>query len=162
MKNKLLPAIDVVIKPSLLLLSALSAISILSCLGVSILPIPFLIKLLLLALIIFSTVYYSLRDALLLLPWSWHRIEVSSDGQLKLTNMRGEQFNPSLEASIFIHSYLVIMNVKPLGFNQKFSTLQLHAVVLFTEPACQQQRQLRVWLRWWKHDVADKLLGNIA
>lgn len=161
MKNRLLPAIDVAMKPSLLLLSALSIISILSCFGIGLLLIPFSIKLFGVVIIIFSTLYYILRDALLLLPWSWHRIEVSSIGELRLTNKQGQQFLPDLAPTSFIHPLLVILNVKhpikPILLRRN-----LPSVVLFTKPSSQQHRQLRVWLRWWKHGTTDKPQGSVA
>lgn len=162
MKNRLLPAIDVVLKPSLLLLSALTIISILSCLSIFVLPIPFFIKLIVIILIIFSTLYYILRDALLLLPCSWQRIEVSSVGQLRLTNKQGEQFMPDLNPTSFIHSWLVILNVKQPVLKQTLLAENLPAVVLFILSTCQQRRQLRVWLRWWKHGDAEEHQDNMA
>lgn len=157
MNKRLLPAIEVVLEPSLLLLSTLTVISILSCFGISVLPTPFPIKLFMIAVIIFSTLYYILRDALLLLPWSWHRIEVSGVGQLRLTNKKGQQFMPELSPTSFIHPLLVILNAKHSISKQILSVGTLPAVVLFAAPSSQQHRQLRVWLRWWKHGVTDKL-----
>lgn len=154
MKNRLLPAIDIEVKPSHLLLGALSTISILSCLAISILPMLFLIQLLMMAVIIFSSLYYILRDALLLLPWSWQRIEVTSVGQLRLTNKLGQQFAPVLDATSFIHPLLIILNVKKPRTMQ-----QIPAVILLAESTCPQRRQLRVWLRWWKHEGAEKILA---
>lgn len=107
-------------------------------------------------IIIFSTIYYTLRDALLLLPWSWYRIEVSSVGLLRLTNKQGQQFNPELNPTSFIHPLLVILNVKQIESKQTLFAGSLPAVVLFMLPTCQQHRQLRVWLRWWKHDFTGK------
>lgn len=152
MKNRILPAIDVVVKPSLLLLGVLSVISILSCLGIGVLPLIFPIKFVMILVVLFSTTYYILRDALHLLPWSWQRVEVSSLGQLRLTNKRGEQFMPELDASSFIHPYLIILNMKKPPLRHWLSTVTLPALILCAEPQCQQQRQLRVWLRWWKHE----------
>lgn len=159
MNKRLLPAIDVVLEPSLLLLSTLTVISILSCFGISVLPAPFSIKLFMIAVIIFSTLYYVLRDALLLLPWSWYRIEVTSVGQLRLTNKQGQQFMPELSPTSFIHPLLVILNAKYSISKQILSVGTLPAVVLFVTPSNQQHRQLRVWLRWWKHDFEDEPEG---
>ncbi len=142
MKNQVMPAIDLLLQPSRLLLGALLLIAILSCAAVIIVGIPFVTKLCLLAVIIFTTIYYCLRDALCLLPWSWQRIEVSSAGQLRLTNQRGEQFVPELHASSFIHPQLTILNM---------SRWTLPAVFLFPQSDAEQHRRVRVWLRWWKH-----------
>lgn len=152
MKDQFTQAIELPLKPSLLLLGALSIISILSCLAVLLLTMPFMIKLLMMAIIIFSTVYYTLRDALHLLPWSWRQIEVSALGQLRLTNNRGEQFTPELAASSFIHPLFIILNTKKPTIKRWLTEPVLPAVILFSEKGCQQHRQLRVWLRWWQHD----------
>lgn len=153
MKNRTLQAIDIALKPSRLLLGALGVISILSCLVILTLPLSLFGKLLLLAIVIFSSIYYTLRDALHLLPWSWQRVEVSSVGQLILTNQRGQQFTPELSATSFIHPSLIIINTKRAPLKQHLFTPVLPAVLLFSEPGCQQHRQLRVWMRWWKHEV---------
>lgn len=156
MKDRLIQAIELPLKPSLLLLGALSLISILSCLAALSLPMPFIIKLLMMTVIIFSTVYYTLRDALHLLPWSWQRVEVSALGQLKLINKRGEYFTPDLSASSFIHPLVVILNTKKPTLRRRLAEPTLPAVILFSDQACQQHRQLRVWLRWWQHDKMPK------
>jgi hypothetical protein len=63
------------------------------------LPIQFFfIKLLAIVIIITTSFYCSLRDALLVLPWSWHLSEDDSKGQLMLLNHRGETFTPALHA----------------------------------------------------------------
>lgn len=150
MKAQLIQAIDIAIKPSFLLLGLLGAISTLSCLIVITLPIHSVFKLLLLSVIIISTAYYTLRDALRLLPWSWQQIEVSATGQLKLTSKQGKQFTPVLAATSFIHPAMIILNMESTRDRQRlFSTLP--ALVLFASRDAQQHRQLRVWLRWWKH-----------
>ncbi|MEE9330880.1 MAG: hypothetical protein V3U89_01495 [Methylophilaceae bacterium] len=146
-------AIDITLKPSPLLLGVLGMISMLSCLVFLLLPLPFIIKLLLMAVVIFTTIYYTLRDALYLLPWSWQRVEVSGTGQLRLTNKRGQQFVPDLATASFIHPLLVILNTKKSALGHRPFELALPAVLLFSETGCQQHRQLRVWLRWWKHEV---------
>lgn len=144
MKNRLMQPIKIQLQASLLLLGALLCVSMLACMSVIILAIPFTLKLCLLAAIILSTVYYTLRDALQQFPWSWQLVEVTSLGQLRLTNQRGEQFMPKLDASSYIHPLLVILNAK--------SARALPAVLLFSQADCEQHRRLRVWLRWWQHE----------
>ncbi len=155
MKAQLIQAIDIAIKPSLLLLGLLGAISIISCVVVITLPIHSAFKLLLLSVIIISTAYYTLRDALRLLPWSWQRIEVSATGQLKLTSKAGKQFTPVLTATSFIHPRMIILNMQTTNDRQHLfsglSALIIFANDLFANQEAQQHRQLRVWLRWWKH-----------
>jgi hypothetical protein len=150
MKVRLIKAIDIAIKPSSLLLGLLCVISILSCLAIVVLPMPMLFKLTILIVIVASTGYYTLRDALRLLPWSWQRIEVSATGQLKLTNKQGEQFSPDLASTSFIHPWMIIINTQPSTYRQRLFGA-LPALILFADYDEQQHRQLRVWLRWWKH-----------
>ena len=136
-------AIALELQPSKLLLGLLCAISIVCCVILAQLPVSIPIKLVLIVFVLASSIYFALRDALLRLPSSWKRIEVSSQGVLKLTNNRGEIFEPKLAASSLIHSFVTILNVK---------NWRLPPVILFTNATNQEElRKLRVWLRWWKH-----------
>jgi len=144
-----MPAIDILLQPSRLLLGVLLLISMLACACVIIVAIPFGIKLCLLTMVIFSTVYFLLRDALQVLPWSWQRVEVSSVGELRLTNQIGQQYAPILHASSFIHPRLVILNTK--NHEDKWFRFLLTPVLVFPTNV-EQHRQLRVWLRWGKQE----------
>lgn len=157
MKKQVMPAIDIALKPSFMLFGALLLLAMLACIAVIIVAIPFAIKLFLLTIIIFSTVYYSLRDALYLLPWSWQRVQVTSLGQLRLTNQRGQQFTPDLHATCFIHPLLIILNTSI----ENLRTQRLPAVLLFSQANDKQHRRLRVWLRWWQHDSTSTAIGSI-
>ncbi|PCI60531.1 MAG: hypothetical protein COB34_02350 [Methylophilaceae bacterium] len=150
MKNKTMPAIDISLQPSRLLLGVLLLISILTCLSVIIVAIPFGIKLCLLIGIIVSSVYFILRDVLQALPWSWQRVEVSSTGELRLSNQQGQLFEPTLHATSFIHPRLVILNTKKPNTGKWFKFF-LPPVLIFPSTT-EQHRQLRVWLRWWEHE----------
>lgn len=150
MKAQLIQAIDIAMKPSLLLLGLLGVISTISCLIIITLPMHSLFKLLLLSVIVISTGYYILRDALRLLPWSWQRVEVSATGQLKLISKHGKQFTPVLAATSFNHPWMIILNAQPTAYRKRLFG-GLPALILFANHHEQQHRQLRVWLRWWKH-----------
>ena len=149
MKARLNQAIEITLRPSLLLLGLLVGIAILSCVIITILPMSFAIKLLLMATIVFSTLYFVLRDSLLVLPWSWQQVQVSSLGELRLINNQGQQIKPLLLATTFIHPWLVILNTKNTDSDERFN-LSLAPVLVFPSNT-QQHRQLRVWLKWWKH-----------
>lgn len=69
---------------------------------------------------------------------------------------------PDLNPTSFIHSWLVILNVKQPVLKQTLLAENLPAVVLFILSTCQQRRQLRVWLRWWKHGDAEEHQDNMA
>lgn len=150
MKMHLIRAIDIAIKPSFLLLGLLSVIAISSCWIITILPIHALFKLFWLSVIIISTTYYSLRDALSLMPWSWQRIEVSASGQLRLTNQRGEQFTPSIAPTTFVHSKMVMINIKRTADTQ-YGFAGLPPIIILSHNHEETHRHLRVWLRWWRH-----------
>jgi hypothetical protein len=148
MRTSLSHTISIKLLPSKLLLGLIVCVSIVSCLIVLYLPILFLIKLIAITMILASGVYYSLRDALLLFPWSWQLVEVDSKGQLTLLNQRGETFMPNLHASSYVHATLCILNFKSNPFN-----MALPPVILLTRAQnVEQLRRFRVWLRWFRSD----------
>jgi hypothetical protein len=151
MKARIIQAIDITVNPSFLLLGLLCLISILSCVIVIMLPMHGLFKIGMLIVIIVSTGYYTLRDALRLLPSSWQRLKVSCNGQLQLMNKQGKQFTPYLAPTCFIHPWIIILNIQPTTDRQRLFGV-LPAVILFADDT-QQHRRLRVWLRWWQHQV---------
>ncbi len=103
-------------------------------------------------LIIISTLYFILRDVLLLLPWSWQMIDMDGKGQLTITNKRGQQFQPILAANSFIHATCTILNFKRHGFR-----FALPPVILVTNSENENElRRLRVWLRWFKHEDVNQ------
>jgi hypothetical protein len=133
------------LKPSRLLLGVLGCVSIMSCIILAQLPILPAIKWLLIITVMVRTVYLVLRDVLLYLPQSWKSLEVSSIGQLKLTNRQGQQFTPELARSSFVHSFMIILNIK-----KSFLSIGLPTVLLITNKEnAESLRRLRIWLRWW-------------
>ena len=158
MRHDLLQAIHIKLLPSKLLLGLLLAISIVACAIIVSLPIalyllnPLTTKLIIIALILLSSAYFILRDALLLLPWSWQTVDVDSKGKLTVINKRGEQFHPTLASISFIHEACTILNFKYDGF--KFA---LFPVVLLPSADNENElRRLRVWLRWFKHEKTQE------
>ncbi len=147
MKPRLMQAVSIELQPSMLLLGLLCAISMACCAILAQLPLAFAIKCGLIALVIISSTYFAMRDALLRLPNSWKKVEVSAQGALKLTNNKGQIFEPTLAASSLIHRIVTILNVERSGLNWR-----LPPVILFTNQENHEAlRKLRVWLRWWKH-----------
>ena len=148
MRHDLLQVIHIKLKPSKLLLGLLLAISIVACAIIVSLPIALYLKLVIIALILASSAYFILRDALLLLPWSWQSVDVNSKGELTITNMHGQQFQPTLAPSTFIHAACTILNFKRKSFR-----LVSPSVILFANANNRDElRHLRVWLSWFKHD----------
>lgn len=156
MKPILPKAIVIQLLPSPLLLGLLAVVATASAMIILILPIAIAIKWAVFLLIIASTLYFILRDALLMLPWSWQTIEVDVKGVLKLTNKRQQQFKPQLAATSFIHQYLTILNSKSAGLKWMLPPVLL--LPSFSESLTNQSetkdalRRLRVWVRLFKHD----------
>ncbi len=147
MRAVLLQPIYIKLMPSNLLLGLLLAISIVACTIIISLPIALFLKLVIIALILASSAYFILRDALLLLPNSWQIVEVDSKGELTISNKNGLKFQPKLASSSLIHVACTILNFKREGF--KFV---LPAVILLSSAENENElRRLRVWLRWFKH-----------
>ena len=157
MKTALPQVIHIQLMPSYLLLGLLSGISIACCWIVLQQAISEDIKLVIIALIVVSSIYFIVRDALLLLPWSWKVLEVDHKGELTLVNQHGQQFQPALAASCLIHEACTILNFKGHGFKYngfKYNVfrLGLQPVILFNiRKNDNELRRLRVWLRWFKH-----------
>ena len=153
MKAQLQP-IFIKAEPSLLLMGFLLAIAMLSCAIITIMPlnIGFIVAICL--LVIGSTGYYILRDALLYLPWSWQLIQVNSRGEITVTNKKGKQFKPRLCANSFIHEYLTILNFTQVSFKNNTPSIVL---LNFKQD---EIRKLRVWLRWFKHDNKTEIAQN--
>jgi hypothetical protein len=117
MKPILHQAIRIQFKPSELMLGLLSLISIVCSWILLALAIAPMIKFVGILVVIASSIYFILRDALLMLPWSWQVLELDTKGQLTLIDKRGEKFRPALAESTFIHTKLMILNFKRAGAN---------------------------------------------
>ena len=167
MKPALPQVIHLQLMPSYLLLGLLSGISIACCWIVLQQAISADIKLVIIALIVVSSIYFIVRDALLLLPWSWKVLEVDHNGELTIINQRGQQFQPTLAASCFIHEACTILNFKGNGLKYNVFRLGLQAVILFSSGKNDNElRRLRVWLRWFKygksHNQEDLSAADLA
>ena len=146
MKPILQQPIHVKLERSSLMLGLLVFISMACCLILIVLTIPAILQFGTILLIIISSAYYILRDALLLLPASWRELEVNAKGQLRLKNKRGQQFEPMLASSTFIHAKVTVLNFKRNGY-----ALALPPVILLSSEENENElRRLRVWLRWGK------------
>lgn len=148
MKPILHQAIRIQFKPSKLMLGLLSLISIICCWILLALTMAPMIKFVGILLVVATSIYFILRDVLLMLPWSWQVLELDTKGQLTLIDRRGEKFQPALAENTFIHTMLIILNFKREG-----AKLALAPVIfLFTQTNTDELRRVRVWLRWGKHN----------
>ncbi len=155
MKSILHQAIRIQLKPSQLMWVLQALISIISCWILIVVPIPLAIKLVMIVLVVASSLYFVLRDTLQILPWSWQVLELNNKGQLSLINRRGQQFQPALAESTFIHAQLTIINFKRKGYRWGLPPVILLADLVNKDIANEDQvRRLRVWLRWAKQHNA--------
>jgi len=151
--QRLMRPITIQLKPSPLLLGLLGVVSIACCTILAQLQIAFAIKFALIALVIVSAIYFILRDVLLNLPQSWQSLAVNGKGELVLTNRQGQQHMPALASSSFIHSLVIVLNIK-----KSFFSVGLPPIILITDQGnTESLRRLRVWLRWWQHHVTDSV-----
>lgn len=154
MKPILPKAIVIQLLPSPLLLGLLAVVATASAMIILILPIALAIKCAVFLLIVASTLYFILRDALLMLPWSWQTIEVDVKGILKLTNKSQQQFKPGLAASSFTHQYLTILNCKREGLKWTLPPVLLLPSLSWDSANHVEDndalRRLRVWVRLFK------------
>lgn len=149
MKPILHQAIHIQFVRSYLILGLLCFISIVCCSILLALPVGIMIKFFSVLLVLTSSVYFILRDALLLLPWSWKSLEIDSKGVLSMINKRGQQLQPALADSTFIHRKLTILNFKRERFKLTLP-VAIFIEYLNSDLDSDEVRRLRVWLRWAK------------
>jgi hypothetical protein len=155
----MLQSIHIKLMPSKLLLGLLLAISIIACSIIVSLPIVHGVKLVIIALIVASSAFFILRDALLRLQNSWKILEVDNKGELTLSNNKGQKFQLIPAPSSFIHAGCSVLNFERKGFK-----LALPPVILLPYAAhADELRRLRVWLRWFKQEEdQDDLSVDLA
>lgn len=105
------------------------------------------IKIITSILVAIAAVYTLMQHAWLNLPWSYHALEIGSTGELQLLCRNGTRLTASILPDSFVHPWLTIVNVRLEGSRWRSSVL-LTPDRVETEP----YRQLRVWLRWGRHD----------
>ncbi len=158
MKTLFTKPIIIQLHPSSLLLGLLLAVATLSSLILLTLPFSLRIKIAFFALIIVSTVYFIARDALLMLPFSWSKIEVNAKGELTVVNKRKQRYKPQLAASSFVHEFCIILNFKNQGLMWAISP-----VLIFNNGHnVNALRRLRVWLRLYKNKRSKETYQHIT
>lgn len=147
MRHALPQVIHIKLMPSNLLLGLIGAISIACCLILLRLPISLFIKLAIIALILVSSTFFILRDALLRLPNSWKTIDVDNKGALTMTNKSGQKFQLKPAPNSFIHAAYTILN-----FKRERLKFVPPVILLPSAENADELRRLRVWLRWGNQD----------
>lgn len=145
MKLQLTQPVYIDLKPSGLLAAMLSLIAVAASAIVWQLSLEWTLRVVLLALVMGSTVYFVLRDALLRLPQSWKTLSINTRGELEMVNRRGERFHPTLTADTFVHPYLTILQIDRSELQFDLPPL----VLMAAQTERQQLRRLHVWLHWW-------------
>jgi toxin CptA len=151
MRAQLNQAIEITFEPSFLLLGLIVTIAIVSAIITATLPIIFLVKLTMIVLIVFASLYYILRDCLYLLPWSWQHLEVNRFGEFRLINREGHVFRPIIHASSIVNSQLIVLNFEGKSLKKGIFDYLPSLILFINATNTEQHRLLRVWLRWWKH-----------
>jgi hypothetical protein len=159
MKTRTIPAISVVLKPSQLILGCYVGISMLSVIALILTRISGVLQCVLIFVVIIATIFTVLQDVLLRLPWSWHQIEVSSHGQLKLTMKNGEIFNVELKPTSINHPWLTVLQFQRVGTGIGARNTAMLTPWQVTDLS--QYRKLRVWLKWGSPLKPDHTLDTL-
>jgi toxin CptA len=106
---------------------------------------------LILGIAILSAVIYSVcQYGLLLLPWSYVSLNVSSSHQVQLLSRDGKQIDVHVCGNSVVTPYLTVVNCKVTDAPLLMRLFAPHLVILPDALDAESFRQLRVWLRWGK------------
>ncbi len=144
-----------ILQPSRILLALLVCAALFFGSMLFLVPLPSTLRLAILLMILGATIYFSLRDALLKLPWSFASLNINTQNQLQLVRKNGEQLDVNVQENTVVTPYLTVLNCQPneAAFLQRLFT---HHVLILPDTAnTEAYRQLRVWLRWAKQQVVE-------
>lgn len=106
---------------------------------------------LMLGIVILSAVIYTMcQYGLLLLPWSYVALNVSSSNKLQLVRRDGKQLYVHVRDDSVVTPYLTIVNCQVTDAPLLMRLFPPHLVILPDALDTESYRQLRVWLRWGK------------
>lgn len=106
---------------------------------------------LILGIAILSAVIYSVcQYGLLLLPWSYVSLNVSSSLEVQLVRRDGKQIEVHVCGNSVVTPYLTVVNCKVTDAPLLMRLFSPHLVILPDALDAESFRQLRVWLRWGK------------
>ena len=154
-KTSLPKSIHLQLYPCYLLLWLIVLVTMICCWIILNLPASIMIKISSIIVVVVSSFYYILRDALKTLPWSWQNLSVNSSGQMQLLNKRGEQLNASIVENSFVHGFLTIVNIKTSA------AFLLQPPIIFINDNRDALRSLRVWLRWFNQNKLAQDLNTV-
>ena len=123
-------------------------------------PLPLWVSLATLSLIASNILYFSLRDALLVLPWSYVALTVNSKNKLHLLQNNGSLLEVSVKENTVVTPYLTVVNfrLETPTFLQRIFTQSI--VILPDSANAEAYRQLRVYLRWAKPQLSPSEVIN--
>jgi hypothetical protein len=130
-------------KPSRRLTFALGCLLMLALLIVCMMPMLGWLRLLILAASMPIASYILARDVWLYLPHSLVRLELTYQGEIKLTRKNGQIELAQIMPSSYVTSSLTILHLKP-----HISRWQTYLLILPDSVSQVRFRQLRVWLLW--------------
>ena len=106
---------------------------------------------LMLGMVILSAVIYTVcQYGLLLLPWSYIALNVSSSNLLQLVRRDGKQIDVHVCGDSVVTPFLTVVNCQVADAPLLTRLFAPHLVILPDALDAESYRQLRVWLRWGK------------
>lgn len=112
------------------------------------------LKIMGIAVLIISLIYYSRKNALLTDADAIKVLMLSDEMPCQLTLHSGESYTCGVLENSFVAPYLTVVNLKLEG---KFFPQSL--IILADSLNVEEFRQLRVWLRWNKRIIKNKSMG---
>jgi toxin CptA len=116
-------------------------------------PLPQWLRLAILGLIATNVLYFSLRDALLVLPWSYIALKINSKNELQLVQKNGNLLEVSVKKNTVVTPYLTVVNCQLKDYKFLQGLLGKSVVILPDTAEAEVYRQLRVYLRWAKPQI---------
>jgi toxin CptA len=140
----------IVVAPSVMLASVLSALHLAAAGLLWIAPLPVLGKMVFTGAVAISLIYYMARDASLHAPHSIVALEIRDGGAVLLQTRRGDWLEGELLGSSYVSAHLTIVNFRPRG-----CWAARHVVLVPDNVNSEDFRYLRTRLRWRGSDPAQ-------
>jgi len=145
--------VAMVLQPSTTLAALLLSAGLAACLILLFMPLPLWLQAAAIALISLATIWHVAQSALLLLPKSIIKLELTSKAEFFVTRRDGQKIKAEVLTTSFVAWYLVLLNLK-----LPERRLARHVVLVPEMLDGEALRRLRVWLRWGHHVSAPE--GN--
>lgn len=135
-------------KPSPRLTLMICAVGMGVCAILILLPCIMLIKLLMMTVVAAASIYHILRDALLILPWSYHSISINRQHEVTLIQKSGRMVQVNVCHDTVVIPGFTMMNCQDQAGNGLKKLLPIHVLIVPDMVSAEYYRQLRVFLRW--------------